>query len=45
MDYDQLKTGLNHSFIIKDKNIKKHIAANMESIANIASDKAEHEFL
>ena len=31
--------GLNHCFINKDKNIKKHIAANMESIAYIPSDK------
>ena len=31
-EYDQIKMGLNHCFINKDKNIKKHIAANMESI-------------
>ena len=44
--------GLNHCFINKDKSIKKHIAANMESIAYIASEKVDqndwenfHEFL
>ena len=44
--------GLNHCFINKHKNIKKHIAANMESIAYIASKKVDqndlenfHEFL
>ena len=51
-EYDQLKMGLNHCFINKDKNIKKHVTANMESIAYIASDKVGqtdlekfHEFL
>ena len=38
-EYDQLKMELNHCFINKDKNIKKHITANMESIAYIASEK------
>ena len=38
-EYNQLKMGLNHCFINKDKNQKKHVAANMESIAYIASDK------
>ena len=44
--------GLNNCFINKDKNFKKHIAANMESIAYIVPDKVEqtdlenfHEFL
>ena len=44
--------GLNHCLINKDKNIKKHIAANMESIAYIASEKVDqndlenfHDFL
>ena len=33
--------GLNHCFNNKDKNIKKDIAANIESIAYIASDKVD----
>ena len=44
--------GLNHCFINEDKNIKKHVTANMESIAYIVSDKVGqtdlekfHEFL
>ena len=51
-EYDQLKMALNHCFINKDKNIKKHIGANMELIAYITSDKVDqtdlenfHEFL
>ena len=51
-EYTQLKMGLNHCFVNKDKNFKKHIAANMESLAYIASDKVDqtdlenfHEFL
>ena len=40
-EYDQLKMGLIHCFISKDKNIKKHMAANMELIAYIASDKVD----
>ena len=40
-EYEQLKMGLNHCFINKDKNIKKHIPANMESVAYIASEKFE----
>ena len=36
---DQLKMGFNQCFINKDKNIKKNIAANMESIAYIAPEK------
>ena len=51
-EYNQLKMGLNHCFINKDKNLKNHIAANMESIAYITSDKVDqtdlenfHEFL
>ena len=51
-EYDQLKIGLNHCLINRDKNIKKHIAANMESIVYIASEKVDqndlenfHEFL
>ena len=37
-EYDQVKMGLIHCFINKDKNIKNHIAPNMESIAYIASE-------
>ena len=37
--------GLNHCFINKDKNIKRHIAANMESIAYIASEKVDQNDL
>ena len=51
-EYQQLKFGLNHSFINKNKNIKKDIATRMESVAYIASKKVEqlqledfHEFL
>ena len=40
-EYNQLKMGLNHCFINEDKNLKKHIAANMESIAYIESDKVD----
>ena len=38
-EYDQLTMELNHCFSNKDKNIKKHITANMESIAYIVSEK------
>ena len=51
-EYRQLKFGLNHSFINKDKNVKKDIATHMESLAYTASRKVEkiqlenfHEFL
>ena len=40
-EYDQLKMGLIHCFISKDKNIKKHMAAIIKSIAYIASDKVD----
>ena len=40
-EYAQLKMGLNHCFISKDKNIKKHIAAIIKSIAYINSDKVD----
>ena len=40
-EYDQFKVGLNHCFINKDKNVKKYIAANMEPIAYIASEKVD----
>ena len=50
-EYDQLKMGLNHCFINKNEEIKKYIAANMESVAYIASEKVDqtdvenfHEF-
>ena len=44
-EYDQLKMGLNHCFINKDKNKKRHIAANMESIPYIASEKVDQNDL
>ena len=51
-DYRQLKFSLNHSFINKDKNVKKDIATHMESLADTALKKVEniqlqnfHEFL
>ena len=51
-EYRQLKFGLNHSFINKDKNVKKDIATHMESLAYTASKKVEniqlenfHDFL
>ena len=40
-EYDQLKMGLIHCFISKDKNIKKHMAVNIKSIAYINSDKVD----
>ena len=40
-EYRQLKFGLNHSFISKDKNVKKDIATHMESLAYTASKKVE----
>ena len=51
-EYNQLKFGLNHCFINKDKHIKKNIVANMESLAHSASKQVDpsqlenfHEFL
>ena len=51
-EYNQLKFGLNHCFINKDKHIKKDIATNMESLAYSASKQVDpsqlenfHEFL
>ena len=51
-EYNQLKFGLNHCFINKDKHIKKDIAANMESLVYSASKQVDtsqsenfHEFL
>ena len=51
-EYNQLKFGLNHYFINKDKHIKKNIAANTESLAHSASKQVDpsqlenfHEFL
>ena len=51
-EYQQLKFGLNHSFINKDKNLKKDIAIHMESLAFKASKEVDnidlenfHEFL
>ena len=51
-EYNQLKFGLNHCFINKEKQIKKDIAANMESLAYSASKQVDpsqlenfHEFL
>ena len=38
-EYRQLKFGLNHGSINKDKNVKKDIATNMESLAYSASKK------
>ena len=32
-EYDQLGMGIHHCFVNKDNDIKKHIEANMESIA------------
>ena len=32
-EYNQLKFGINHSFVNKDKHMKKHIAADIESLA------------
>ena len=40
--YRQLKFGLNHSFINKDKNVKKDITTHMESLAYTASKKVEN---
>ena len=51
-EYNQLKFGLNHCFINKDKHIKKDIVANMESLAYSVSKQVgpsqlenSHEFL
>ena len=51
-EYNQLKFGLNHCFINKDKHIKKKIAANMELLDYSASKQVDssqfknfHEFL
>ena len=51
-EYNELKFCLNHCFINKDKQIKKDIAANMESLAYSASKQVDpsqlenfHEFL
>ena len=51
-EYNQLKFGLNHCSINKDKHIKKNIAANMESLAHSGSKQVDpsqlenfHEFL
>ena len=35
-EYRQLKFGLNHSFINKDKNVKKDIAIHIEPLAYTA---------
>ena len=50
--YKQLKSGLHHSFIDKNKHLKKNIHVYMESVAYITSDKVDklklekfHEFL
>ena len=40
-EYNQLKFGLNHCFINKDKHIKKDIATNMESLAYSASKQVD----
>ena len=32
-EYNQLKFGINHSFVNKDKHMKKHRVANMECLA------------
>ena len=51
-EINQFKFGLHYSFVDKNKNIKKHLAANFESLAdkiteNLDSHKREdfHEFL
>ena len=41
-EYQQLKFGLNHSFINKDKNAKKDITTHMESLAYTALKKVEN---
>ena len=40
-EYKQLKFGLNHCFINKDRHIKKNIATNMESLAHSASKQVD----
>ena len=37
-EYNQLKFGINHSFVNKDKHMKKHIAADIESLAFSTSE-------
>ena len=40
--YQQLKFGLNHGFINKDKNVKKDITTHTEALAYTASKKVEN---
>ena len=51
-EYNQLKFGINHSFVNKDKRMKKHRVANMECLAYSTSKYVDqsrlgdlHEFL
>ena len=41
-EYRQLKLGLNHSSIKKDKNVTKDTATHMESLAHTVSKKVEN---
>ena len=51
-EYQQLKLGLDYSYIDKNKNVRKLLAANFETLAHRTSDSVEvhrldeyHEFL
>ena len=52
IEYQQLKLGLDYSYIDKNKNTRKFLAANLETLAQRTSDSVEahrleeyHEFL
>ena len=52
MEYNQLKSRINYSFVNKDKHMKKYIAANMECLTCSTSKYVDqsklvnfHEFL